>query len=154
MSITVHATLVVSSVAVEEVEALFIRIRGLTYPVPAFTIVCVYRCPSSSLSFWDDLESAVGNIDYKNLNLFGDFKMHLRSLKLANRRVIPSTLWASFNFVSVVNSPTRTTIESQTSVDVELTHTSHSLESRVVDYALSDHNMTITWFNCCWTNVT
>ena len=154
LSNTVHAGLVGSSIAVENVEALFIRILGLTHPVRAFKIVCAYRCPSSSVSFWDDLESAVGSIDYNKLNLFGDFKMQLRSMKLANRRVTPSTLWSSFNFVSVVNSPTWTTNESQTSVDVALTHTSHHLESRVVDYVLPDHNLTITWFNCCWRNVT
>lgn len=116
-----------------ELEALFLKLEwGLVVGV-------VYRPPSSSLTmFFDKLEIILSSLakNYKNeVIIVGDVNIDT----LSRNTMDYTYLLQSYNFRNLINSPTRITTFSATSIDHALTNIDTGAHAGVYQTPISDH---------------
>ena len=88
--------------------------------IDSIKICTAYRSPSLSVSSWtNDFEDMLEVIYHGDSNVIitGDFNIHLLNHESATRKRWLDLLTITYNFTSLVNSPTRITKDSQSIVD-------------------------------------
>ena len=112
------------------------------------TVATAYRPPSSKISYYDDLEHFIEQLDpyNKTLILTGDLNCDFIDPDFNTKHLIHVT--EGFNLKQLVVEATRITQYSSTLIDVIFTNNeSIHIETKVDSIALSDHEFVITILN-------
>ena len=134
---------VIEDVTNDTVESLWIRI---TFSKEIFDLGVMYWPPSANISYFDSILDQMEKIQSFNnktilmgdLNIDYKFDTDLTDNPVYNMEVM-------YDLKQLVESPTRTTINSSTLIDVILTNCpDEHVSTKVIDVSLSDHSMILT----------
>ena len=119
-----------------EIEALWIEFK--LPKIKSFIVSCVYRPPQSPVKWFDSFEPILHRVSItgKNLIMTGDFNIDL----LRNDHLIWKELYTSFNFIHLIDIPTRVVGESAALLDhIYVTNKDMAALWFISNIALSDH---------------
>ena len=126
----------------QEIDMECIGLNMSLSPQMSFTVICLYRPPSSNSLFYEHLHNILKQCDVKKeLILMGDFNINWG--KKTERKKLKD-ITNKFNLSQLIQGPTRITNTSQTQIDLifsnrpERVTTSHNMLT-----GLSDHNITL-----------
>ena len=131
-------------------EILPIRLTSYKH-LPDYTIVCLYRPPSSLTHYWYLLQDALEQLESvtgcNDLIVLGDFNVNMLTedkIDCPKRQLL--NLMSSFNLKNTVESATRTTDRSQSCIDLILTNSPTHQKTCIEECAFSDHDLVVAWF--------
>ena len=113
----------------------------------SFLLTVVYRHPKSPVSFMDNFEHLIMDIDntHKNSILTGDFNCDFAKISVpgsSSKRL--QHLCAGYNFSQQIKTPTRITEHSSTIIDLTFTNIPSKLKCGVEVVSVADHLMNYT----------
>ncbi len=122
------------------VDIEYIAVTIVLSPCMTFTVVGIYRPPSSNSMFYDHLRNLLKGFDRnRELILVGDFNINWN--EKSNRKKLQEIV-SHFDLVQLIQGPTRITPSSETQIDLIFSNKPERITKSInLLTGLSDHNL-------------